>query len=211
MQTPLPPELPPEIAVLPPSVTRQAARRVMARMLFAPTLGWNYLLGRVLRARRWWDAMDEHVFMGAFPFAWDVPALKREGVGAVVNTCEEYGGPLQAYGGAAIEQFRMPTIDFTPPTLENVEQAVAFMQRHIAMGRRVYVHCKAGRARSGTVVLCYLIAAHGFTPEQAQQRILERRPHANPRLAQRPVVQQFWQKYQQGAYTNQADSLVIPE
>ncbi len=170
-------------------------RRFIARLLFLPTLAWNFLLARVLHVRNWWDAIDEHVFMGAFPFSFDVSNMQRAGVGAVVNTCEEYAGPVAAYERAGIEQLRVPTVDFTPPSLESVESAVAFMQQQIAQGRRVYVHCKAGRARSGTVVLCYLIAAQDMTPDQAQQRILARRPHANPRLAQRRVVQQFWENH----------------
>ncbi len=170
-------------------------RRLAARLLFVPTLAWNVLLGRVLHVRRWWDEIDDHVVMGAFPFSFDVPKMKRAGIGAVVNTCEEYAGPVAAYRQAGIEQLRIPTVDFTAPSLENVEKSVAFMQRQIAQGHGVYVHCKAGRARSGTVVLCYLIAAKGMTPDQAQQRILERRSHAHPHLADRAVVQQFWQRH----------------
>ncbi len=177
--------------------TMTLARRLIARFLFLPTLAWNFLLARILHVRRWWDKIDEHVLMGAFPFPRDVLAMVHEGVGAVVNTCDEYRGPVAAYDRAGIEQLRVPTIDFTHPSLEDVERAVEFMQRHVAQGHNVYVHCKAGRARSGTVVLCYLIAAHGLTPAQAQHEILQRRRHANPHLAERRVVQQFWQKYQQ--------------
>lgn len=170
-------------------------KRLLARSLFLPTLGWNALLGRVLRVRRWWDEIDEAVLMGALPLARDVPALQQAGVGAVVNTCEEYAGPRAAYARAGIVQLRIPTVDFTSPTLESVERGVAFMQDQIRQGRRVYVHCKAGRARSGTVVLCWLIAARGMDPATAQARILQRRPHANPHIARRPVVQKFWSRH----------------
>ncbi len=174
-------------------------RRVVARVLFAPTLAWNFLLARVLHVRRWWDEIDQHVYMGAFPFSFDVPKMRREGIGAVVNTCEEYAGPIKAYKAAGIEQLRVPTVDFTPPSLESVEKGVTFIQDQVAQGRGVYIHCKAGRARSGTIVLCYLIAAKGMTPDQAQQQILQHRPHANPRLAQRDVVRQFWTKVREQA------------
>ncbi len=173
-------------------------RRLIARVLFVPTLAWNFILGRILHVRRWWDEIDEQVIMGAFPFSFDVPKMQRAGIGAVVNTCDEYAGPVATYRQASIEQLRIPTVDFTAPSLESVEKAVAFMQQQIALGQGVYVHCKAGRARSGTVVLCYLIAAKGMTPDEAQQRILDRRSHAHAHLAQRPVVQQFWQNHGKG-------------
>jgi len=169
-------------------------RRLAARGLFLPTLAWNTLLGRILHLRHWWDEIDEAVIMGALPWPRDVPTLHALGVGAVVNTCEEYAGPQAAYRQYGIEQLRIPTVDFTPPTLPDVERAVAFMQEQVGQGRRVYVHCKAGRARSGTVVLCWLIAARGMTPAAAQQLILQRRPHANPHLAQRAVVRAFWER-----------------
>ena len=171
-------------------------RRLMARLLFVPTLVWNIMWGRVLRVRHWWDKIDDHVYMGAFPFTLDVAAMKRTGIGAVVNTCEEYRGPVKAYERAGIVQLWIPTVDFTAPNLRDVERGVAFMQEQIGLGRDVYVHCKAGRARSGTIVLCWLIAARGLTPEEAQRQILARRPHAHSRLYRRAVVQQFWQNRQ---------------
>jgi atypical dual specificity phosphatase len=46
---------------------------ISARTIFYPTLWWNMALGRWLKVRNWWDAIDEHVIVGAFPF--DVEAL----------------------------------------------------------------------------------------------------------------------------------------
>jgi atypical dual specificity phosphatase len=170
-------------------------RQLIAWVLFIPTLLWNLLLGRVLHVRHWWDRIDDHVFMGALPLSWDVPRMKQEGIGAVVNTCSEYAGPQKAYAEADIVQLRLPTVDFTPPSLADVERGVAFMEEQIADGRDVYVHCKAGRARSATIVLCWLIAAKGVTPEEGQKWILEKRPHAHRHLVQRQVVQEFWKKH----------------
>lgn len=170
-------------------------RKLAARALFIPTLGWNYLLGRVLHLRNWSDRVDEHVILGALPFRRDVSGLVEQGVKAVVNTCEEYPGPLAAYTAAGIEQFHMPTCDFCHPELDDVERAVAFMERHIDQGNTVYIHCKAGRARSATVVLCWLVKSKGMTPQDAQQFLLTKRAHVNPRLTRRPVVIQFCRKY----------------
>lgn len=166
-------------------------KRVVARSLFYPTLGWNVLLGRVLRVRRWWDRVDEHLILGALPFSHDVPALAAEGVRGVINTCEEYAGPEKAYERSGIAQLRLPTIDFTHPSLESVERGVAFIDEHVATGHSVYVHCKAGRARSATVAICWLVASRGLPLAEAQQLLLAKRPHVNARLASRPVVQEF--------------------
>ncbi len=166
-------------------------RRLVARLLFLPTLAFNALLGRWLRIRNWWDRVDEHVIVGALPMRSDVKRLYDEGVRAVVNTCEEYEGPVQQYEEYKITQLRVPTVDFTHPSLESVKRSVAFIQEHVQNGETVYIHCKAGRARSATMALCWLVAHKGLTPDDAQERLLEKRPHVNPRLTQREVVQEF--------------------
>ena len=169
--------------------------RITAAVLFYPTLALNVLLGRVLTVRNWWDAVDDYVVLGALPFKSDVRKLSDEGVGAVVNTCHEYPGPTEEYEKFGIAQLRVPTVDFTHPTFESVERAVTFMEEQADAGNKIYVHCKAGRARSATVVMCWLIKRDQITAQQAQQRLLDVRSHVNPRLPQRPVIQQYESKY----------------
>ncbi len=165
--------------------------RFYAQSLFYPTLAWNYMLARIFNRRRWWDRIDPLVIVGAFPFGRDVEGLYREGVRAVVNTCEEYAGPIIQYERHGIEQLRIPTTDFTHPRLKDVEQAVDFVQRHVDAGDTVYIHCKAGRARSATVAICWLMKYRGYSMDEAQAELLNKRPHINPRLTERPVVRQF--------------------
>ncbi len=159
-----------------------------ARLVYWPTLAWNVLLGRTLKVRDWWSRVDDHVILGAVPFRSDVDLLHGEGVAGVINTCHEYGGPCTDYERVGIVQLHLPTIDFTPPTLEDVTKGVEFIRQHAESGRTVYVHCKAGRARSATVVACWLIASRGITPEEAQKILLDCRPFVLPRIARRQVV-----------------------
>jgi atypical dual specificity phosphatase len=170
-------------------------KRLTANLIFYPTLLWNLLLGRVLGVRHWWDEVDDDVVIGALPFPGDVPKLSELGIGAVVNTCYEYEGPRSAYQRYGIEQLYVPTVDFSHPTLESLETAVRFMENEVKQGKRVYVHCKAGRARSATVVICWLIKHDQITAREAQERLLRVRPHVNPRVWQRPVVQEFEARY----------------
>ncbi len=166
--------------------------RAKARLIFYPTLFWNILLGRWLRVRNWWDRIDETLIVGAMPMASDVPKMVREEVVAVVNTCDEYQGPEEAYRKHGIRQLHVPTVDFTHPTLESVTRAVDFIEQETAGGGTVYVHCKAGRARSATVAMCWLLRNRGMTPAQAQALLLEKRPHINKYIFARPVVQEFY-------------------
>ena len=153
------------------------------------------LQARWLGRRNWWDSISPEIILGALPFARDVSAMAAAGVRAVVNTCEEYAGPVSEYQKHGIEQFRMPTTDFTHPKFEAVCAAVEFIERQVAENKTVYIHCKAGRARSATVAACYLIKSRQITADAAQLILSEKRPHVNPRLAARPVVQQFEQTF----------------
>jgi len=105
--------------------------------------------------------------------------------------CQEFRGPVDLYERCRIEQLWLPTVDFQAPSLEFVVDGVEFIQRNLEKGDSVYVHCKAGRARSATVVLCWMVKYRGMTVEQAQAKLLECRPHTNPELFKRPVVADF--------------------
>lgn len=148
-------------------------------------------MSKCLHIRRWWDEADEGLLLGARPNPSDARKLADLGVTGVVNTCEEYEGPKDVYAEYGIEQLYVPTIDFTHPSIEDVEASVAFITKHVENGGRAYVHCKAGRARSATMAICWLIDYRNMDPAKAQQHLLDIRHQVNPRLLQRPVVQEF--------------------
>ena len=167
-------------------------KRWRARSLYWPTLAYNYLLGRIFKVRRWWDLIDKQVILGARPFRRDAQRLRDLGVTGVVNMCEEYFGPMREYERLGIEQLHLPTIDFTHPLEEHVEAGAAFIDRHVGKGGVVYVHCKAGRARSATIVLWWLVRYRNMTPAAAQQHLIKYREHINPRVYLRPVIQTLY-------------------
>lgn len=174
-------------------------RELKASVLYYPTLGWNVLLGRILKTRNWWDPIDDNVILGAIPFPDDVPRLHQLGVRGIVNTCAEWSGYPQLYSKLGIRQFHMPTTDFTSPSLQSLIDGVNFIGDFARSGQQVYVHCKAGRSRSGIVVMAWLIHHHGLDVQQSQARLLEHRPHANPRLVQYPVIHKFHDWHLQNA------------
>jgi atypical dual specificity phosphatase len=172
-------------------------KRWVARAIHHPTLAYNVLLGRIFRVRKWWDVVDERLILGAMPFRGDARFLKALGVTGVVNLCEEYRGPLAEYAAHGIEQLWLPTIDFSHPPAEFIRRGAEFIEQHAQQSGCVYVHCKAGRARSATVALWWLVRFRGMTPDQAQQLLLRTRPHVNPRVHLRPVIQQLYTELQQ--------------
>jgi len=166
---------------------------VYASVIYYPTLAWNMFNGRLTGRWDWWNEVVEGVVLGAVPFSKDVAKLEQLGVRAVVNTCHEFFGHPELYQKHQITQHHMPTVDFTHPSLEDVRQAVDFMIQQIDQGKKVYVHCKAGRARSATVVICYLMKRMNLDPQSAQNLVLEKRKQVLKTVFKRPVVQEYYQ------------------
>lgn len=125
----------------------------------------------------------------------DPQRLHELGVTGVINMCEEFTGPVAEYDRLGIEQLWLPTTDFQHPSLEMVDRGAEFIERHKQHGGQVYVHCKAGRARSATVVLWWLVRFGKMTPEAAQKKLQEVRPHVHRRVYKRPVIRELEQKY----------------
>ncbi|KAL6609618.1 hypothetical protein ACP70R_039587 [Stipagrostis hirtigluma subsp. patula] len=165
------------------AVVRLRAKRAIvgagARVLFYPTLLYNVLRNRFEAEFRWWDRVDQHVLLGAVPFSSDVPRLKQLGVKGVVTLNEPYETlvPTSLYQAHGINHLQIPTRDYLfAPSLEDICRAVDFIHRNEMEGGSTYVHCKAGRGRSTTIVLCYLIKYRNMTPEAALDHARSVRP-----------------------------------
>ncbi|CAF2102422.1 unnamed protein product [Brassica napus] len=131
------------------------------RILFYPTLLYNLLRFKLQSEFRWWDQIDEFLLMGAVPFRKDVPRLKQLGVGGVITLNEPFETlvPSSMYNAYEMDHLVIPTRDYLfAPSIADITRAVNFIHQKALLGKTTYVHCKAGRGRSTTVVLCYLVS-----------------------------------------------------
>jgi atypical dual specificity phosphatase len=101
-------------------------------------------------------------------------ALAEHG-GRVLINLHERPHPPDALARHGMTVVHLPVPDFTPPTPEQLEQGVAAIERAIADGQRVAVHCGAGLGRTGTLLACYLVK-RGLGPDEAIARIRALRP-----------------------------------
>lgn len=91
-----------------------------------------------------------------------------------------------------VEQLRLSTIDMTGiPTLTNLQKGVQFVLKYQSLGQSVYVHCKAGRSRSATMVAAYLIQMYSWSPEEAVGAIAKIRSHIHIRPGQFEILKEF--------------------
>ncbi|KAL0379740.1 UNVERIFIED_CONTAM: putative dual specificity protein phosphatase DSP8 [Sesamum angustifolium] len=166
-----------------------------ARALFYPTLLYNVVRNKIQSEFRWWDRVDQYVLLGAVPFPTDVPRLKALGVGGVVTLNEPYETlvPTSLYHDHGIEHLVIPTRDYLfAPSHGDICQAVDFIHGNALCGKTTYVHCKAGRGRSTTIVLCYLVKHKQMTPEAAYEYVRSIRPRVLLASSQWQAVQDYY-------------------
>ena len=175
-------------------MVKEKMQRIIIRALFYPTLLWTVFLGRILKTRNWWNRVDDTLYLGALPFPQDVPQLAELGICAVINTCEEYPGPVKTYKKHAIDQLRIPVLDYCSPTAEQIENGLEYIQRQKERGNKVYVHCKAGRGRSATIALCWLIRSRDLSPSDAMEELIKKRKLVNRNLHHRKAVQEIYRQ-----------------
>ncbi|KAL2460835.1 putative dual specificity protein phosphatase DSP8 [Abeliophyllum distichum] len=182
------------------AVSREAKRVLVgagARALFYPTLLYNVVRNKFQAEFRWWDRVDEFVLLGAVPFPTDVPRLKSVGVGGVVTLNEPYETlvPTSLYHDNNIVHLVIPTRDYLfAPSYGDINRAVEFIHDNAHCGKTTYVHCKAGRGRSTTVVLCYLVKHKLMTPEAAYNYVRSIRPRVLLASSQWQAVQDYYDR-----------------
>ncbi|OIV93368.1 hypothetical protein TanjilG_21079 [Lupinus angustifolius] len=181
------------------SVVVSDAKRVLvgagARALFYPTLLYNVVRNKIQAEFRWWDKVDEFVLLGAVPFPIHVPRLKELGVCGVITLNEPYETlvPTTLYYARGIDHLVIPTRDYCfAPSLCDICQAVNFIHENALSGRTTYVHCKAGRGRSTTIVICYLVHHKLMTPDAAYAYVKSIRPRVLLASSQWQAVQEYY-------------------
>ncbi|XVF52565.1 hypothetical protein PTKIN_Ptkin05aG0028600 [Pterospermum kingtungense] len=198
------------------SVVEWDAKRVLigagARALFYPTLLYNVVRNKIQPEFRWWDRVDEFILLGAVPFPTDVPRLKEVGVRGVVTLNEQYETlvPTSLYQDYGINHLVIPTRDYCfAPSLTSICQAIDFIHRNASCGQTTYVHCKAGRGRSTTIVLCYLVHYKQMTPVAAYDYVRSIRPRVRLASSQWQAVQEFYYLKVKNGFRSYMEDLIF--
>ncbi len=147
-----------------------------------------------INGRNWWDEIDDYLILGAIPFSKDVKKLNDAGVSCIINLCAESNGPSDLYRYYGMEYYQIPTVDFNCPSVAGIDLGVSIIRKHTEQKNKVYIHCKAGRGRSATVVYCWLVKFRNYNSEEAMNYLLKKRPHINKYIHERIPVKMYLQQ-----------------
>src|SRR5687768_11401463 len=104
----------------------------------------------------------------------DLSALRECGARVIINLtdrCHDARTLLKL----GISEVNLPVPDFTAPSPETLDAAVACIADAHARSETVAIHCHAGLGRTGTVVAAWLVT-QGFGAEAAIARVRSLRP-----------------------------------
>ncbi len=91
--------------------------------------------------------------------------LKQQGFKGIVDLTLEGTNDAKGAPAAGLNALNVKILDNSAPTTAQMKQFLDFATN--PANSPCYVHCEAGKGRTGVATACYRMAVDGFTPEQA--------------------------------------------
>jgi hypothetical protein len=141
---------------------------------------------RALRSDRPFDEIQPGLFLGRRLAGREAGLTNFR---TVLDLTSEFTEP-EALRGAS-NYLCLPVLDHTPPTLEQIRQALVFLKAHQG-DAPILVHCAFGRGRSALVVAAFLIQQGKATnAADAVTQLQRARPGVKLNSAQRARLEEF--------------------
>jgi len=118
--------------------------------------------------------------------------LKQEGITADISLEEER---VDAPFGIDMYVW-IPIKNHTAPTSEQLDFAVATIEKLVGMGKKIYVHCQNGHGRAPSVVAAYFIK-QGKSPDEAIAFVKAKRSSIHLEDSQKESLVEFSKRINQ--------------
>ena len=83
--------------------------------------------------------------------------LRAQGVRGILNLCAEFTDLHRIEAEQGFEVYHLPIEDEAAPDLAALEKALDWLDEAIYLGKKVFIHCRHGIGRTGTVLNAYIL------------------------------------------------------
>lgn len=143
-----------------------------------------------VRGYPWFSEITPQLWMGGAPtYPRDYQALLDLGITAVLNVRAERDDDVDFYRKHDIAYVRYSVPDVMAPDAEIVGAAAEWIKQQVEDGRVVLIHCAKGRGRSATLLAGYLMRENGWTFDEANAFMKERRSLTKLEARHRAVLE----------------------
>lgn len=135
-------------------------------------IGYLEMIGFKYPVKKYEEQVSPTLWRGSRRSPADIKALKACGFGLIVNLCKENDDDAEPGLAFGLKTLHIPIYDNQAPT---VAQMVAFLHAVSQPANQpAFVHCEAGKGRTGVAVACYRIAVQGWNVDSAVKEAKEK-------------------------------------
>ena len=116
--------------------------------------------------------------------------LVQHNVGCLISLTDERHVERGDVTEEQLQIVNIPVVDYTPPTLQQVDVFLQCVDQTRVTDKAVCVHCAIGRGRTGTMLACFY-AQKGLSPELAIDYVRQLRPGSLETAEQEMTVHEF--------------------
>ncbi|CAI9731652.1 specificity phosphatase 23 [Octopus vulgaris] len=136
-------------------------------------------------------------FLAALGFpneAANMMYLVKHGIKYLISLTAELTPSLQGFEDKLVwSQIKIK--DFSPPTLQQVDEFLKVVEKARSENSAVAVHCLMGRGRTGCMLACYFVKEWELPAEDALRYVRELRPGSIQTRVQADVVRKFEENF----------------
>jgi protein tyrosine/serine phosphatase len=140
--------------------------------------------------------VNPQLYRGAQPKAGGLQTLKGIGIKTIVNLrgedehAREEGEETRALG---LRYYNVPLPELSSPNDKQVQQVLEII--NTVENQPVFVHCRRGEDRTGTIVACYRISHDGWTASEAKAEA-EKRGMSWTQVGMKRFIDKFYKQQQ---------------